>query len=185
LGSVVCFDYQIEIASPFAWSPSYPNTPCPIGAGGCVTPGDFDLIIETNDTPQDPACAPACPVNWIRYFLQGITLMRGRAPKGGVGADPTAAFIAPFAPVPFVQNVVNNPAQPIFSYTCDNPPLPQFPPPPTISCTSPLAGASNAPANIRDVIITLIVAAPLPDARTGQPRLVQLTGRGRRINPNL
>jgi len=48
-----------------------------------------------------------------------------------------------------------------------------------------LAGASNAPANIREVTITLIVAAPLPDATTGVPRLVQLTGRGRRMNPNL
>jgi len=42
----------------------------------------------------------------------------------------------------------------------------------------------NSPANIRDVIVNLIVAAPLPDAKTGQPRLVQLTGRGRRINPS-
>jgi hypothetical protein len=33
-------------------------------------------------------------------------------------------------------------------------------------------------------MITLIVAAPLPDATTGRPRLVTLNGRGRRINPN-
>ncbi len=167
-------------SSPFAWSPNYPGTPCPIGAGGCVTPGDFDLIIETNDTPQDPACAPNCPVNWIRYLLQGTTLMRGRAPKGGVGADPTAAFIGPFAPVPFVQNVVNNLAQPIFSYNCDTASAPQSPP---LPCPN-AATVDNSPANIRDVMVTLIVAAPLPDPRTGQPRLVQLVGRGRRINPN-
>jgi hypothetical protein len=67
---------------------------------------------------------------------------------------------------------------PIFSYTCDN----SSPPPPTVPC--PFAGADNAPANIRDVAITLIVAAPLPDAKTGLPRLVQLSGRGRRVNPN-
>src|SRR5438132_3028170 len=43
--------------SPFAWSPNYPNSPpCQIGAGGCATPGDFDLIIETNPNPQDPSC---------------------------------------------------------------------------------------------------------------------------------
>ena len=67
---------------------------------------------------------------------------------------------------------------PIFSYTCDH----QSPPPPTMSC--PLAGTENSPQNIRDVRITLILAAPLPDATTGRPRLVQLAGRGRRINPN-
>src|SRR5260370_11025729 len=75
-------------SSPFAWSPSYPNTPCPIGAGGFVTPGDFDLIIETNHTPPDPALAPARPVYWIRLFFQGVKLMRGMAPQGGVGAPP-------------------------------------------------------------------------------------------------
>jgi hypothetical protein len=105
--------------------------------------------------------------------------------------------------VPFVQNVVNtqvvqnvtNPlvapyqaaypvifpggaAVPIFSYTCDN----LSPPPATVPCLGPVA--NNSPANIRDVIITLIVAAPMPDATTGQPRLVMLNGRGRRINPN-
>ena len=45
--------------SPFAWSTGYPNnanptgTPCTIG-GNCITPGDFDLIIETKINPQDP-----------------------------------------------------------------------------------------------------------------------------------
>jgi hypothetical protein len=54
---------------------------------------------------------------------------------------------------------------------------------PTAAC--PLAATvDNSPNNIRDVAITLIVAAPLPDATTGRPRLVQLNGRGRRINPN-
>ncbi len=67
---------------------------------------------------------------------------------------------------------------PIFSYTCDN----SFPPPQTVLCLG--AGTDNSPANIRDVMITLIVAAPLPDATTGRPRLVMLNGRGRRINPN-
>jgi hypothetical protein len=47
-----------------------------------------------------------------------------------------------------------------------------------------LAGTANAPANIRDVVVTLLVAAPLPDATTGQLRIVELTGRGRRVNPN-
>ena len=197
--------------TPFGWSigAGYSGTPCQIGTAGggtCSTaaggssPGDFDLIIETNPN--------ASQVQWIRYQLQGTTLMRGMAQKV-VGTDPDAATTATTpAPIlaPFVQNVVNNvcPAQipncqaaypglfpggasvPIFSYACDNLFPPPSPPPPTatISCTSPLAGASNSPANIREVNITLIVAAPLPDAATGQPRLVVLNGRGRRINPN-
>jgi len=195
--------------SPFAWSiaAGYSGAPCQIGTAGggtCTTatpngasPGDFDLIIETNPNIQDPGSQ----VQWIRYQLVGTTLMRGVANKVG-GDDPDTDTSAAGVPVPLVQNVVNNgcPPQiptcqaaypglfpggnpvPIFTYLCDNPPVPQFPLPPTISCT--LAGASNAPANIREVTITLIVAAPLPDATTGVPRLVQLTGRGRRMNPN-
>lgn len=184
--------------SPFAWSPGYPVLP-PCAIGACITPGDFDLIIETNPNPQDPNCVPNCKVQWIRYQLAGTTLMRGAALKqpGNDPAMDTATFLAPL-----VQNVVNNasPAQitqyqavypgmfpggnpvPIFTYTCDSPPVPQSPPPPITAC--PLAGADNSPKNIRDVVITLIVSAPLPDATTGVPRIVQLSGRGRRVNPN-
>jgi prepilin-type N-terminal cleavage/methylation domain-containing protein len=185
-------------SSPFGWSPGYTvPTPCQIGTGGggtCSTPTDWDVIIETNPTPQ---AGP--PVQWLRYSLQGTTLMRGTAPKA-TGHDPATDTFPNL--MPFVQNIVNNstPAQiaqyqaaypsmfpggvpvPIFSYVCDSPAVPQAPPPPTVPC--PAAGADNAPANIRDVRITLIVASPLPDATTGQPRLVQLVGRGRRINPN-
>ena len=180
-------------AYPFGWSPGYtvPN-PCQISVT-CATPGDFDLIIETN-----PAPLAGPPVQWIRYSLQGTTLMRGTAPKA-TAHDPAVDTLPNL--VPFVQNVVNNssPAQiaayqaayptmfpggaavPIFSYNCDvggsggagqN----------EQACS--LAGASNALANIRDVMVNLIVASPLPDPSTGQPRLVQLVGRGRRVNPN-
>jgi len=191
----------------------YPNNPCQIGTAGSGTctastsgdtaPGDFDIIIETDPNPGDPTCAPNCPVQWIRYQLGGpnrTTLMRAVANKAS-GADPDGSTSGVL--VPFVQNVVNNspnlqigqfqlsaayPAVfpggnpvPVFQYTCDTPSVSQSLPLPTAVC--PLA-ADNSPANIRDVIITLIVAAPLPDATTGRPRLVQLEGRGRRINPN-
>jgi type II secretory pathway pseudopilin PulG len=205
--------------SPFAWSAAANYPPpgtCQIGTAGggtCSTtagggsPGDFDLIIETNPNPLDPNCTPNCSVQWIRYQLAGTTLMRGMVGKS-VNTDPDVATSAAGVLAPFVQNVVNNtcPTQiptcqtaypglfggnpvPIFTYLCDNPPpppalVPPWPPPQTISCTSPLAGTNNSPANIREVNITLIVAAPLPDAATGRPRLVQLSGRGRRINPN-
>ena len=181
-------------STPFAWYPNYTiPTPCAIGVT-CDPPSDFDIIIETNPNRQDPLSK----VQWIRYRLDPSTsiLMRGAADKTSSG-EPTVATAANLAPL--VQNVVNNssPAQiaqyqalypgmfpggnpvPIFSYTCDTPTAPQPQPPPC-----PSAGADNMPANIRDVTVTLIVASPLPDATTGQPRLVQLVGRGRRINPN-
>jgi prepilin-type N-terminal cleavage/methylation domain-containing protein len=179
-------------STPFAWSPNYTiPTTCQIGIT-CITPADFDIIIETNPNPQD---SPP-QVEWIRYQLQGTTLMRGMAPRLP-SHDPAVDTALNLAPL--VQNVVNNASSgqitqyqaiypgmfpsgnpvPIFSYTCDTPSAPQPQPPPCL-----LAGADNKPANIRDVTVTLIVAAPLPDASTGQPRLVQLIGRGRRINPN-
>lgn len=207
--------FNYVTSAPFAWSAGagYFANPCLIATGGggsCTTstpgdfaPGDFDIIIETEPNPLDPACTPACQVQWIRYQLggpNGTTLLRGVVPKVA-GNDPDTAFAGANAPAPFVQNVVNNspnlqigqfqlsavypalfPAAapvPIFQYVCDTPSVPQSPPQPC-----PLAGPDNSPANIRDVMITLIVAAPSPDSATGRPHLVQLVGRGRRINPN-
>lgn len=202
---------------PFGWSPGYtvPN-PCQIGTGGggsCISPTDFDIIVETNPDPsRDPACAPYCRAQWIRYQLggpNGTTLMRAvvdtqLSGDPAVNTSPTSG-----TQVPFVENVVNNspalqvnvdaagnpillstqypsvfPAGapvPIFQYTCDTPvSAPQNPPQPC-----PFLGApDNSPANIRDVSITLIVMAPSADPNTGRVRLVQLQGRGRRINPN-
>jgi prepilin-type N-terminal cleavage/methylation domain-containing protein len=199
---------------PFAWSSGAGYTtvpagsaPCQIGTAGggtCTTstdqaPGDFDIIIETNPNPQDPGSQ----VQWIRYQLggaNGTTLMRGVVNKTS-NDDPDADTSAAGVLAPFVQNVVNNspnlqvgqfiisssdPAVfpggnpvPIFSYVCDTPSNPQ----PTLPlCINALG--DNSSANIRDVLITLIVASPLPDATTGHPRLVKLSGRGRRVNPN-
>lgn len=210
----------VSTSFPFGWSPGYTSSPpsgCQIvtGLGGpCFSPTDFDIIIETNPDPnRDPACAPYCPAQWIRYSLGGpnnTTLMRTVVDKQ-VLHDPVVDTSATSGAqvVPFVQNVMNNsptlevgidaagnPIQlateypavfpagapvPIFQYTCDTPnSAPQNPPQPCPSLVAP----DNSPANIRDVAITLIVAAPTPDAATGRARLVQLEGRGRRINPN-
>jgi prepilin-type N-terminal cleavage/methylation domain-containing protein len=190
---------QNSASSPFAWSlgAGYPNTSCLIATGGggsCTTatasntsPGDFDLIIETNPTPQTSA-----NVSWIRYQLLGTTLYRGTALKAS-GGDPDAATSSQL--VPFVQNVINNSSSaqiaqyqstypgmfpggapvPIFSYNCDTAAAPSL---------CPGAGTYNSPRNIRDVVVTLIVSAPTPDATSGIPRIVQLSGRGRRVNPN-
>jgi prepilin-type N-terminal cleavage/methylation domain-containing protein len=184
-------------SSPFAWSFGYPITPCnlgPFGGGTCSNiPGDFDIIIETNPNPD-----LGSRVQWIRYKLAGTTLMRGVVNKT-VGDDPDSDTNAAGVLVPFVENVVNQSSAaqiaqyraaypgmfpggipvPIFTYICDTPTTPQFPAP---SCTNAIT--DNSPTNIRDVTVTLIVAAPLPDATTGHLRLVMLNGRGRRVNPN-
>jgi prepilin-type N-terminal cleavage/methylation domain-containing protein len=175
--------------TPVAWAPSYPGSPCLIGAG-CTTPGDFDLIIESDvDSQQEAIAGSPQTVEWVRYQLQGTTLFRGVAEKSA-GGDPDALTLPTL--VPFVQNVMNNASSaqiaqfqaaypdmfpagapvPIFRYFCDD-----------AGAVTPcsLAG-SNSPANIRDVEITLIVATPQPDATTGKPRLVTLNGRGHRIN---
>lgn len=194
-------NYDLFASAPFAWKPGYPTpgnpsgTSCTIGTGGggtCLTPGDFDLIVETE--PDPVSCGGG--VEWIRYQLQNTTpyptLMRAAVCKVW-GDDPAADTNTQMTP--FVQNVVNNssPTQiaqyqvfypgmfpggipvPVFSYTCDTGGVP-------LPC--PSSGVDNSPINIRDVIITLVVAAPQPDATNGQPRLVQLVGRGRRVNPN-
>jgi prepilin-type N-terminal cleavage/methylation domain-containing protein len=166
--------------TPFAWSAGYP-APCTIGGSCATSPGDFDLIVETNS--QDPGS----PVQWIRYQLNGTTLLRGVAQKQ-IGNDPAADSAIFFAP--FVQNVVNNDTAQIATYQTAYPsmfpggnPVPMF----VYTCDTggvPASCAGNSPANIRDVIVTLIVKAPTPDATTGRIRLVQLIGRGRRVNPN-
>ena len=174
--------------TPVAWSPGYAGgAPCTIGVT-CTSPSDFDLIVETQFDNTG--------VNWIRYQLPAgtTTLLRGVAPKT-VGGDPAAATAG--AMLPYVQNVMNNgtgaqigaiqaayPTMfpggnpvPVFSYTCDvgggGAPL---------SC--PAAGASNAPVNIRDVEVTLIIQPVDRDLQTQQLRVVELHGRGRRVNPN-
>lgn len=176
--------------TPVAWNPGYPTPPgCLIGTAGggtCVTPGDFDLIVEGD--------VDGSGVKWIRYQLVGTTLLRGVALKAG--PDPVTATAA--AMLPYVLNVMNNapaaqiaqikaiPAYaamfpggnpvPVFQYTCDAVTPGAAPSP----CTS--AGANNSPQSIRDVSITLIVMTPQPDAQTGLLRLVELNGRGHRIN---
>ncbi|MGB2635452.1 MAG: prepilin-type N-terminal cleavage/methylation domain-containing protein [Candidatus Acidiferrum sp.] len=173
--------------SPFAWDPGYTNTPpttCQVGLTCSPTPGDFDLIVETNI---------GSGVSWIRYQLSGTTLYRTVVPKIA-GADPVTATSLATAMTPFVENVMNNVpdpllsqitaqyptmfsggAVPVFQYTCATPSGPQ-------SCT--LATGYNAPQNISDVDIVLIVKTPQADAQTHALQLIELTGRGHRSNPS-
>ena len=162
-----------KVATPFAWMPAYPITPCVVGAT-CTSPGAYDLITEAD-------LGDGNGVQWIRYVLQGTTLMRGVAQKNGI--DPVATTGLNL--IPYLDNVMNNPtaaqmtylrttypamfpgnaAVPIFTYTYET-------------------GAAAQPANIREVNITLIVEAPRPDPQNNKLRVVTLTGQALRINPN-
>jgi type II secretory pathway pseudopilin PulG len=161
-----------KVATPFAWMPNYPATPCTVGV--CTSPGSYDLITES-----DPGNGNG--VQWIRYSLAGTTLMRGVVSKTNI--DPITAT-APTM-VPYLENVMNNPtaaqmaalqasypgmfpgnaAVPVFTYTYDG-------------------GTASQPPNIRQVNITLIVEDPRPDPQTQKLRFVTLTGQATRINPN-
>jgi type II secretory pathway pseudopilin PulG len=163
-----------KVATPFAWMPAYPVTPCTIGATCVTSPTGFDLITEAD-------LGDGNGVQWVRYSLQGTTLMRGVAPKNGV--NPVTATVDKL--IPYLDNVMNNAsaaqmatlkatypalfpgnvAVPIFSYTPD-------------------AGAAFQPVNIREVNITLIVRSARPDPTTNTYRVVVLTGQAVRINPN-
>lgn len=179
-------DSSQYVISPVAWDPNYAVTFCQVGTAGggtCATPGDFDLILETD---------LGSGVTWIRYQLIGTTLYRSVVPKTP-GGDPVTATSTPNVMVPFLTNVMNNPpagqitqitaqypsmfpggVQPVFQYTCDtsNGPLP-----------CPAAGSSGIPGNIRDLNVTLIVMTQQPDLQNQRLELVELTGRGHRVNP--
>lgn len=188
LFSSVPADSSKYALSPVAWSPNYGVSQCAISVGTCVTPNNYDLIVETD---------LGSGVSWIRYQLTGTTLFRAVVPKTP-GGDPVAATTAAGAMVPFLTNVMNNaevvqPALfaeivaaypsmfpggkplPIFSYSCDTPAGP-------VSCA--LAGNNGIPSNIRDVDITLIVMTRQLDLQTQLPKVVELTGRGHRVNPS-
>ena len=173
---------------PIAWSPNYyPSlTDCQLGST-CVTPGDYDLIVETRLSTDSN-------VNWIRYYLNGTTLYRQVAQKAT--GDPLGV-VSVGETSPLISNVMNNPdptvlaqirtqypsmfpgasPQPIFTYTCGSPSGP-------VSCTSAQAIGYTTPKNIRDVNVTLIVKTPQADMQTQRLKLVELSGRGHPINSN-
>jgi type II secretory pathway pseudopilin PulG len=173
---------------PIAWSPNYnPGvTDCQLGST-CITPSDYDLIVETRLSTD-------ANVSWLRYYLNGTTLYRQTATKAS--GDPLG-IVSAGETSPLISNVMNNPdatllaqiraqypsmfpggsPQPIFAYTCDTPRGP-------VPCTSAQAVGYNTPENIRDVNVTLIVMTPQKDMQTQSYKLVELTGRGHRLNPD-
>jgi type II secretory pathway pseudopilin PulG len=142
-----------SVALPFSWSrgAGYPDTPCTVNGSCGAFPGDYDLILET-DTGDGTG------VQWIRYSLQGTTLMRGVAGKVAF-ADPIASTDNSL--LPYLENVQNG-SLPIFTYR----------------------PAASQPSKIREVNILLIVQSAQPDPQTGQFRKISLTGQAIRFNPN-
>lgn len=150
------------VALPFSWSSGYtsvPQTGCTVGGGCGAVPGDYDLIVEAD-------VGNGNGVQWIRYSLQGTTLMRGMTRKVPF-SDPVGSTEGSL--VPYLENVMNgSQSVPIFLYTFDR----SYPPPP------------RQPSYIRGVNITLIVQSAQPDPQTSQYRTITLTGQAVRFNPN-
>lgn len=152
-------------ACPFAWSPRYPDpvnfcasqTVCTVGAT-CTAPSETELIMEADITGSGV-------VQWIRYSLQGTTLMRGVAQKVAY-ADPIASTDGQL--VPYLEDIQNG-AIPVFTYCygsgCGD------------TTTPPL------PSNIREVNIKLMLRSAKPDPQTGQYRTITVTGQAVRFNP--
>jgi prepilin-type N-terminal cleavage/methylation domain-containing protein len=183
---------QSFASNPVAWNPGYTATPQPVpcligtaGGGTCMTPGDYDLILETR-------LGTDANVSWIWYHLDPSTSILYRAVVTKTSGDPYTTVQTSGAQVAFLANVMNDaptaqPAlltqinanypsmfpfgasQPIFQYSCD------------IHC--PSASNYNSPQNIRDVDVTLIVKTPQGDLQTQALKLVELNGRGHRVNP--
>src|SRR6266853_4310856 len=148
------------MALPFSWSPGYPSTPCTVQGSCGAVPGDYDLILETDTGAGNGG-------QWIRYSLQGTTLMRGMTPKIQF-ADPVASTSTNVM-LPYLDNVMNVPGNsslPIFSYRFD--------------CATP--ALPSQPSNICKVNIALIVQAAQPDPQTGQFRTITLTGQAALFN---
>jgi Tfp pilus assembly protein PilW len=145
-------------AFPFAWSPGYPTVPPSCSVGSCTIPGDYDLILETDQSN-------GYGVQWIRYSLVGTTLKRVVVTKGG--SDPVGSTDPTTAP-PYLENVING-ANAVFTYGPD---------------TSVQQNASYTPLQIREVNICLMVQSPAADPQTGQHRTITVTGQAVRFNPN-
>ena len=165
--------FPTRVATPFAWMPTYPVAPCTIGAT-CTSPTGFDLITEAD-------LGTGNGVQWVRYSLQGTTLMRGVANK--VGVDPVGATALTL--VPYLENVMNNAtAAQMATLRQSNPQLFPGNAPVPIFTYIPDAGTALQPPNIREVNVTLIVQSARRDPNTNRYRVVVLTGQAARINPN-
>jgi type II secretory pathway component PulJ len=160
-------------AVPVAWAPNYTtNSPCVIGST-CTSPGSFDLILEENQ---------GSGVVWIRYKLSNNILYRGVAAKTTV--DPITATGLNGVLVPYLENVMNNASSAeIATITTSYPGT--FPGGTAVPVfTFPqYQGAVQAPPNIHNINIALIVQAPNKDLQTQGVRIATFTAQASTINP--
>jgi Tfp pilus assembly protein PilW len=163
-----------KIALPFPWSPTYPATPCTVGVT-CLSPTAYDLLLEED-------LGNGNGVQWIRYSLQGTTLMRAVTTKV-VGADPMTTTTPLLAP--YLENVMNNctAAQMATIKQAYPTMFPGNAAIPVFTFTIP-ASQPQQPSYISDVNVTLIMQAPLTDMQTKQVRVAVLTGQASVFNPN-
>ncbi len=157
-------DLQRRFAIPFRGSPSQA---CIVN-GGCAVPNGFNLSMELDLDPMNPTCPEQVEI--VDYQLVGdpppavtSTLMRRVQSKLPI-VNPAGCMPNPATFVPFVENVLNNPADPldpVFTYEC------------TGACT---------PEAIQSVGISLRVRSSRPDPRTRQFRVITLNGTARRMN---
>ena len=158
-------DLQRRFAIPFRGTPSQA---CMVGLG-CTVPDGFNLSLELDMDPMNPACPEQVEI--VDYSLVPDpapavtrTLMRRVQSKPPI-MSPGGCMPNPANFVPFVENVLNDPANPldrVFTYEC--------------------TGACTTPETIRTVHIRLRVRSSRPDPRTRQFRLITLNGTARRIN---
>jgi hypothetical protein len=158
-------------ALPVAWSPNYPATPCVIGST-CTSPGSYDLILEEDQ---------GSGVKWIRYKLSGNILLRAVVTKTTSNNPVTATDDAL---VPYLENVMNNASSSqISTITASYPGT--FPGGTAVPVfTFPqYQGAAQAPPNIHNINIALIVQAPNKDLQTQGVRIATFTAQASTINP--
>ncbi len=138
-----------------------PSQSCAIGST-CTLPTGFDLLLETNPDPLS-----ATGVQWIEYRLvRPVGSPTGTLNRSAIQKAPGTDPIATAKLVPFVVNVLNDPtnsSDAIFNYVCSGTP-----------CT---------PKNLQQVQINLRVRSFGPDLKTGQYRVISLSGLAQRMNP--
>jgi len=158
-------------ALPVAFYPNYPNSTCVIGTT-CNTPGSFDLILEEDQGGG---------VQWIRYKLSGNILYRAAVTKT-TGTNPMTATDDSL--VPYLENVMNNAtAAQIATITTSYPGT--FPGGTAVPVfTFPqYQGAVQAPPNIHNIDICLIVQAANTDLQTQGVRIATFTAQASTVNP--
>jgi len=171
---------------PFAWSPGYAaGNSCAIELGSAYSAPFRGIPILSSrpiPNPQDPNCRAKLHCSVDSLSIKQHDAHAGRGPQGvryrprrGVYGSQRRAACAIRA-----KCCKHCGAARFFRNTCDTPTALQPQPQPWFFGR----GRQLCRQTCEDVVITLIVAAPQPDAKTGQRRLVVLNGRGRRINPN-